>query len=51
MGGEGEVGVKVDSQKLWGPAEGESVSVARYRWVEPRLVCVGGKQGTIAFVD
>ena len=51
VGGEGEVGIKGDTKKLRGPAEGKSVAVAGHRRVEPRLVCVGGKQGAVAFVD
>ena len=51
MGGEGEVGIKGDTKMLRGPAEGKSVAVAGHRRVETGLVCVGGKQGAVAFVD
>ena len=51
MGGEGEVGIKGDTKKLWGPAQGKSVAVAGHIRVEPGLVCVGGKQVAVAFVD
>ena len=51
LGGEGEVGIIGDTKKLRGPAEGKSVAIAGHRRVEPRLVCVGGKQGAVAFVD
>ena len=45
------MGIKGDTKKLQGPAEGKSVAVAGHRRVEPGLVCVGGKQGAVAFVD
>ena len=45
------MGIKGDTKKLPGPAEGKSVAVAGHRRVKPGLVCVGGKQGAVAFAD